>query len=125
MKKEELLKLVDSLNLNINDYYILSGGALLIQGLRITTNDLDLVVNERALAKLKKSYNLIKKYENGYIMSNNIEVFLKTDEDILNNRVIIDNYSCQSLESVYKFKKKLNREKDQDDLKKLESILNM
>ena len=125
MNKEEILKMIDSLNLDINDYYVLSGGSLLIQGLRETTNDLDLVVNERALEKLKQSYNLIKKYENGYIINHNIDVFLETNEDILNNRVIIDDYSCQSLESVYKFKKKLNREKDQDDLKKLESILNM
>lgn len=125
MNKEEILKMIDSLNLDINDYYVLSGGSLLIQGLRETTNDLDLVVNERALEKLKQSYNLIKKYENGYIIDHNIDVFLETNEDILNNRVIIDDYSCQSLESVYKFKKKLNREKDQDDLKKLESILNM
>lgn len=125
MNKEEILKMIDSLNLDINDYYVLSGGSLLIQGLRETTNDLDLVVNERALEKLKQSYNFIKKYENGYIINHNIDVFLETNEDILNNRVIIDDYSCQSLESVYKFKKKLNREKDQDDLKKLESILNM
>ena len=37
----------------------------------------------------------------------------------------IDNYPCESLISIYNFKKKLNREKDQKDILAIEKFLNI
>ena len=43
MKKDELIKLIDSLELPKGEYYILSSSCLVLYGLRDKANDLDLV----------------------------------------------------------------------------------
>ena len=53
MNKNELLKLVDSLNMPKTEYYILSSGSLLLYGLREKAGDLDLCVSNELFDKLK------------------------------------------------------------------------
>lgn len=125
MNKEELTNLIDSLNLNLNDYYIISGGSLLLQDLRNKTNDLDLAINANSLKLLKENFNLVEINPTTFSIGDNIECFLEPSEDILKNRVIIDGYSCQSLKSIYELKKRLNRPKDLEDIKKLEKKLKL
>lgn len=125
MNKKELLNLVDILNLPKEEYFILSGGALLMAGLRESTNDLDIGITKRGFEILKEKYSLkltdknIPKYE----ITDKIECMLveKLDSDI----TYIDNYPCQSLISVYNFKKRINREKDRADILAIEKYLNI
>ncbi len=125
MNKEELTNLIDSLNLNLNDYYIISGGSLLLQDLRNKTNDLDLAINANSLKLLKENFNLIEINPTKFSIGDNIECFLESNEEILKNRVVIDGYSCQSLKSIYELKKRLNRPKDLEDIKRLEKKLKL
>ena len=124
MNKEELLNLVDSLELPKQEYFILSGGALLMAGLRKSTNDLDIGITKKGLEILKKKYSLkltnpvIPKYE----ITDKIEcmIFDKLDTDIQ----YIDNYPCESLISIYNFKNRINRENDRADILAIEKVLN-
>ena len=54
MNKEELYKLVEKLKLPITEYCILSGGSLVMHGIRENTNDLDIDIT-------KKDFEIIKK----------------------------------------------------------------
>lgn len=125
MNKKELLDLVNTLDLPKEEYSILSGGALLLHGLREQTNDLDIDITEEGLDKLKENFavELINESNKQYKVTDSIECFLvdKLDSDIN----FIDNYPCQSLISIYNFKKKLNREKDQKDILAIERFFNI
>ena len=125
MNKKELLKLANSLKLPKEEYCIISGGACVLNGVREQTNDLDIDITQKGFEILNEKYSLelvrddIKQYK----VTENIECFLvdKLETDI----VYIDNYPCESLISIYNFKKRINREKDQADILAIEKILNI
>ena len=125
MYKEELFKLAASIDLPKEEFCIISGGALVAHGLREQTNDLDIDITQKGLEILKKKFNieLINEEKNQYKVTDEIECFLveKLESDI----VYIDNYPCESLISVYKLKKRMNREKDQADILAIEKYLNI
>lgn len=125
MYKKELLELANTLNLPKEEYCIISGGALVFHGLREKTNDLDIDITQKGFEILKENFSveLVNETIKQYKVTNNIECFLvdKLDSDIN----YIDNYPCESLISIYNFKKKLNREKDQKDILAIEKFLNI
>ena len=47
MNKEELIKLIESLKLDKNEYWVLSSGALVIRGIYSDAGDLDIAVTEK------------------------------------------------------------------------------
>ena len=123
MDKIELINLINSLKLPIKEYCVVSGGSLLMHGIREKTNDLDIAVTETGFKLLKDKFSpiLINEERKQYKITDDIECFIeeKLDEDI----DIIEGYPCQSLNSVYKFKKMLNRDKDQKDIINIEKFL--
>ena len=125
MYKEELFKLAASIDLPKEEFCIISGGALVAHGLREQTNDLDIDITQKGLEILKKKFNieLINEEKKQYKVTDEIECFLveKLESDI----VYIDNYPCESLISVYKLQKRMNREKDMADILAIEKYLNI
>ena len=105
MNKQELLELAKSLELSKEEYCIISGGALVAHGLREQTNDLDIDITQKGFDILKEKYSLelIREDIKQYKVTEKIECFLvdKLESDI----VYIDNYPCESLISIYNFKK--------------------
>ena len=125
MNKKELLELAESLNLPKEEYCIISGGACVLHNVREQTNDLDIDITLKGLEILKEKFSieLINEKIQQYKVTDKIECFLvdKLDSDIQH----IDNYPCESLISIYNFKKRLNREKDQADILAIEKILSI
>ena len=60
MKKEELIKLIDNLNLDKEDFVVVSSGALVLRGIMDTAGDLDITVTNIGLDYLKTKYDLEK-----------------------------------------------------------------
>ena len=124
MNKEELLKLVESLNLPKDEYYILGGGSLVIFGIKNTTADLDLCVSEELFAKLKEKYNLDEKDKNEcgfYNISDIVEVIPNPKEEFTFEE--IEGYRVEKLKRILEFKKKRNAPKDQPYIKKITEYL--
>ena len=125
MNKKELLELASTLDIPKEEYCIISGGALVADGLREQTNDLDIDITQKGFDILKEKYSLelVREDIKQYKVTDKIECFLvdKLESDI----VYIDNYPCESLISIYNFKKRINREKDQADIFAIEKVLNM
>ena len=55
MKKDELLKLIESLKIDKNEFWILSSGALVLRGIYDDAGDLDIAVTNKGLEELKKN----------------------------------------------------------------------
>ena len=64
MNREELLKLVDSLNFKKTEFYVLSGGSLLIRKLRERTEDLDLCVSNELFKNIVDKYKIKEESKN-------------------------------------------------------------
>lgn len=54
MDKKEYLKKLNELNFSKEDYVIISGGNLLIHGLRESTEDIDLAINDKLFNELNE-----------------------------------------------------------------------
>ena len=110
MNKEELIKLIESLKLNKNEYWILSSGALVIRGIYPDAGDLDIAVTEKGLQQLKDNYNLKQKENGWYTVNDKIECVLDTKEACKIEEY--GDYNLQSIEKYYDFLINSNREKD-------------
>ena len=110
MNKEELIKLIENLKLEKNEYWILSSGALVIRGIYPDAGDLDIAVTEKGLQELKKNYELKEKGKGWYIVNDKIECVLETKEEWKIEKFGQDN--LQSIDKYYDFLKNSSREKD-------------
>lgn len=120
MDKDELLKLVESLNMPKSEYYILGGGSLVLFGIKEKTADLDLCVSKELFEELKKKYKLTedKKNECGfYQISDLIEIIPNPKSDFIMDE--IDGYNVEKLDKILAFKKKRNAPKDQPYIQKI------
>lgn len=124
MNKEELLKLVESLNIPKDEYYILGGGSLVMFGIKETTSDLDLCVSNELFAKLKEKYNLDEKDKNEcgfYQISDIIEIIPNPKEEFTAQE--IDGYKVEELKRILEIKKKRNALKDKPYIEKITQYL--
>lgn len=119
MNKQEFVAELEKFDLPKSEFIILSGGSLLMRGLRETTADLDLCVSKELARRInlydapRDKKGLFTPFENCQMMDD----FENFEFDV------VDGYQCETLESVLKFKKKANRPKDQADIRKIELAL--
>ena len=126
MDKNELIKLVESLNFPQEEYYILSSGCLLFYGLREKANDLDLCISEKLFNNIKEKYNLVeeKKNECGfYKLTDLVEVVVDSPAEFENQYDFKYGYQLQKLEIILMDKKKRNLPKDKCDIDNIERYL--
>lgn len=113
MTKKEFIEKLERMKLNPNDFVILAGGSLLLRGLREETEDMDLACTfdlymDFAWDKIEVNPDVMVE------VSGNIGGYAYD---------ILEGYKCQSLESILEMKKRLNRPKDHEDIRKIEEIL--
>lgn len=110
MNKEQLLKLIETLNIEPTEFWVLSSGSLVLRDLLPTANDLDIAVTEEGLNQLKKQFTLTKKENGFYIVNDDVECVVdQLTEDKLEK---VGNYYLQSLTKYYEYLKTSTREKD-------------
>ena len=86
--------------------------------------DLDLCVSEELFNSLKEKYNIKEEDKNScgfYKLNDLVEVVVENKKNF--TRDFKDGYPVETLERILKFKKKVNRPKDQRDIIKLEEYL--
>ena len=123
MKKQEYLQKLDSLGLDKKEYCIISGGVMLMLGLREETSDIDIQVNPEYFKKLKKRYNLKKspKFSYLYELSDEVEIAVL---DIKQEDVeYIDGYPINKIENELAWKIAHNRDKDKRDIENIKRYL--
>lgn len=125
MNKEQLLKLIDSLELPKEEYYILSSGCLLLYGLRDKAKDLDLCVSDELFEIMRTKFNidLTSKNDCGfYRLTPLIEVVVNDKQNF--NRTFKDGYPVESLQTILDYKISRNAPKDQFDIINIQNYLN-
>lgn len=110
MNKEELIKLIESLKIDKDEFWILASGALVMREIYPDAGDLDIAVTERGLQQLKDNYDLKQKETGWYIVNDKLECVLDTKEDCEIEKW--EGYNLQSIEKYYEFLKNSKREKD-------------
>jgi hypothetical protein len=58
VKKKEYLKIVDSLGFDKKEFCIISGGTMIMYGLKNETEDVDLKITWKLFNEIKSKYNL-------------------------------------------------------------------
>ena len=113
MNKEELLKLLETLKINKEEFWILSSSALVLRDLFPDAGDLDIAVTDIGLEELKQNYNLKQKENGWYIVTDKIECVCDEEKEKLKYKPeLVENYYVQNLQEYYEYLLSSNREKD-------------
>ena len=122
MTKEEILKKLEILKDDKDDFIVISGASMVVQGAKEETNDIDLAVNEKFINKYKDKSKVKEVH-----LGNNVYVYqgIEFGEGFYNPKEVIkiNGYNFSTLEDVYNLKKFLNRPKDRKDIVKLDLFL--
>ncbi|MBI4101191.1 hypothetical protein HY441_01805 [Candidatus Microgenomates bacterium] len=114
-----------------DEYVLVAGGAMAARGLKETA-DIDLVVSPKTYQGLKaRGWQELRHGSSTYLMHGVYEVFMDWDspdeapnlEELLRISEIVDGVAVVSLQRVLQWKKRINRPKDQADIKKIEKYL--
>ena len=125
MNKKEYLKKLDELNFDKNYYSIISGGLMLIHGLKEKTNDIDIQMLPEYFDSIKDNLDIKKssKYDYLYELGEDVEIAVRnySKDDI----EFIDGYPALKLEKELEWKMEHNREKDKEAIIKIKEYLNI
>ena len=124
LNSNDILKVIDSLKLDYNDYCIISGGALVLYGIRDLTEDVDIFINKHGFDMLSKKYNIVSKenkYKDLFGIGDNIELLLREfDKTVVYN---FNGYPVLKIEDILKWKEDNRRDKDLKDIELIKDYL--
>ena len=98
MNKNDVLKILKELDFPTDEFYLLSGGSLVLRGIRDVCSDVDLCISTELFEQIKDKYHLTddKKNDFGfYRLSDNIEVVVNDKDDfkyIRKARALLESY---------------------------------
>ena len=130
MNKKEILSTLKKYNLKSENFIIISSAAMVLNNIKEETKDIDISVDEEYEKELLKTYKCNLERE---ITDNNKKYKAYMIDDIINFSIHyygeykakrIQNYNVQTVEEILKLKQRLNREKDQKDIKILKEEIN-
>ncbi|MBR3161338.1 MAG: hypothetical protein IKF19_01245 [Bacilli bacterium] len=109
MNKEQLLKLLETIKIDKEEFTILSSSSLVLRDIYDTAGDLDIAVTKNGLRQLKQNYNLIEKGNGWYIITDKIECVLDNME---NKKIKVGKYYLQDINNYLDYLNSSKREKD-------------
>ena len=121
MNKEELIKLLESIKIDREEFWVLSSSALVLRDLFDSAGDLDIAVTEKGLQQLKENYDLSQKENGWYFVSDKIECVVDQKESWKIEEV--EGYNLESIEKYYRYLKDSSREKDRKRIPIIEDYM--
>ena len=114
MNKEELLKLIESLKISKEEFWILSSGALVLRDIYESAGDLDIAVTNKGLEELKANYDLKQKENGWFIVNDKVECVCNGEIENLKYKPerLECGYLVQNIHEYFEFLNKSEREKD-------------
>ena len=73
MNKQELIKLISTLKIDREEFWVICSGALVLRDLLPDAGDLDIAVTNIGMEQLRQNYKLKKIKERFYSISDNVE----------------------------------------------------
>lgn len=124
MNKEEYTKKLDSLNLDKDRYCIISGGVMLLYGLKEKTEDIDIKVKPDYFEELKERFNFKKSPKYPYLYEIDDETEVAVLDYNYSDVRMVDGYPVESLELQLKWMLENNRPKDKEKIEIIKEYLN-
>jgi len=123
MNKGEYLRKLDELRLDKAKYCILSGGAMVMHGLKEKTADIDIKVRPDYFEELKTRFSFKKspKYDYLWELGEDVEVAVQDYDE--KDVEMVDGYPVIRLELELEWKMQHNRPKDQESIRILKAYL--
>lgn len=122
MKKADIIQRLLRLNFDKSEYWVVTGGAMVLHGIREETGDLDLGCTAKLAGELERRGCSTVRMEDGarkIVLEPDVELF----ENWLYDRVDrIEDIPVISLEGLIAMKKALGRAKDFLDIQKIEAF---
>ncbi len=124
MNKSEYLRKLDELRLDKAKYCILSGGAMVMHGLKERTADIDIKVRPDYFEELKTRFSFKKSPKYDYLWELGEDVEVAVQEFSTDEVEVVDGYPVIKLELELEWKIQHNRPKDQKSIRVLKEYLN-
>ncbi len=117
MTKEQLLELLKTIKVDKEEFWLLSTGALTLRGIYKEARDLDIAVTDKGLEQLNQNYQLKKKENDWYIVTDKIECVCDGKKENLKYQPeLVGDYYVQNLQEYLEFLESSSRKKDQDKI---------
>ena len=124
MNKQELLKLLKTLKIDLEEFWILSSSALVLRDIYPDAGDLDIAVTDRGLEELKKNYNLKYKDNGWFIINDKIEGVCDGKKEKLKYKPEkIGEYYVQNIKEYYNYLLNSDRKKDKSRISIVEDYI--
>ena len=126
LNQKQIYELLEKYQLIKDEFIILSGASLVLQGIKELTNDIDIAVSRKYLNFLLNNFQYTIEFYNyeeyfGVYYIDNIINFSTNYNDV--DYVMLNGYKLQSIESILDLKERLNREKDEGDIKLIKKYI--
>ena len=123
MNKQEILKCLSEFPYDRNEYWLITGGAMLLYGIREETADIDLGCSKALANLLEADGFMIGKTDDGkrfFKYGENIEIF----EEWLNDSVEkVEGFNVISIKGLIEMKQEIGREKDKKVIELIKEFL--
>ena len=127
MNKEELIKLIKTLKVSKEEFWVLSSGALVLRGIYPDAGDLDIAVTNKEIEELKQNYNLMPKdcgLGNFYKVTENVECVCDGNKEELKFQPErVGEFYVQNIYEYLDFLKNSTREKDKKRIPLVEDYI--
>ena len=123
MDRQEILNCLSEFPYDRNEYWVITGGAMVLYGIREQTSDIDLGCSKRLADRLEADGYLFQRTDNGnrwFKYGENIEVF---EEWIMDSIETVYGFNVVSIKGLIEMKQDLGRDKDKKDIELIKAFL--
>ena len=123
MNKELYLNKLNELKLDKSKYCIISGGAMLMHGLKDKTNDIDLYILPEYFEELKNRFEFKQSPKHPQLFELGEDIEMKVKDFSSDDIEFVEGYPVFKLELELEWKLRHNREKDQESIQIIQNYL--
>lgn len=123
MNKWEILNCLSEFPYDRNEYWVITGGAMVLYGMREQTADIDLGCSKRLADQLEADGCMLRRTDDGkrwFKYGENIEIF---EEWLMDSIETVCGFNVVSIKGLIKMKQELGRDKDKKDIELLKAFL--
>ena len=122
MNKREILNSLSAFPYDRNEFWVITGGAMVLYDIREQTADIDLGCSDRLADLLEADGYLFRRMENGkrwFKYGEHIELFEGWLRDTVET---VNGFSVISLKGLIEMKQELGRDKDKRDIERIKAF---
>ena len=123
MNKQEIISILDGFPYSRDEYWIITGSAMVIYGIREQTHDIDMGCMSKMADQLEADgypFSLTESGNRTFKIGENIEVFENWIKDTIN---VVDDVPVISIKGLVLMKQEIGRDKDKKDIALIKEYL--